>query len=508
MNRKEFPRCAPEAVGVPSAAVMRLIDRMEEDFTEVHSLMVYRKGHICAEGWWAPYTPGLRHTMMSCSKTFAGTAIGIAVTEGILSLDERIVDLFPEVVPEKPSENLKNVTVRHLLCMGSGVAYENPVGPDWIRTFFHLEFPHAPGSSFLYNNAPATLLAAVITRKTGLSLEEYLRPRLFDKIGIDYENLRWFHAPDGTTFAPGGLHCTTEDLMRLMLLYKQGGVWEGKRILSAAYVEEATRPQISTAEIFGGSYVKTGKERISDNAFGYGYMMWMSRFPGVYRAEGAYGQFGIVFPEKDMIVAITQSCPESPVSQTTLDYVWEFAAQVAEDCDSLPPSDDAAALQSCLSRLAIPAEPFAPFGAFPHPGRVYRAKDSGAHPESLFYDPIVLSPEAETVTGITAFSMTPISGKTEVQIDAVINGAPYSLMIPTDGSRVIAEIPELYLSLAALSGYWKAEHIFSVRFRWMESVFAAELDFAFEGEGCTVSVIPLRGSFPCFTEPVKFEMEG
>ena len=506
MGRFEFERCTPEHVGIPSKAVLRLLDKLEDDHTEIHSLMIWRHGKVCAEGWWSPYAPGLRHTMMSCSKTFSGTAIGIGVDEGVLSLDEKIVDIFPEYLPAAVSDNLRNVTIRHLLCMGSGVKYENPVGPDWIKTFFSIDFVHKPGTDFLYNNAPATLLAAIITKKTGLSLEDYLKPRLFDKIGIDADNLRWFHAPDGTTFAPGGLHCTTEDLLRLMILYKNKGIWNGEQVLPAAYIDEATRSQISTAHIFGKTYVKEETHRISDNAFGYGYMMWMSRFPGVYRAEGANGQFGIVFPEQDMVIAITQSSPETPVSQTTLDQVWEFAAEVKNDLP-LQESIDTLCLQNRLARLAIPAEPYAPFGSFPHPGIQYVAESDGAHPESLFYDPIVLSPEAEKITGITAFSFDQETGRKEVCMKAIVNGERYEWRIPTDGNRRMEEISEIYLSLVALSGYWKDTNVFIVRFRWLESVFVSDLEFAFMGDSCTVSLVPLHGDFPCFTKPVIFSIQ-
>lgn len=124
-------------------------------------------------------------------------------------------------------------------------------------------------------------------------MPEFLRERLFDKIGIDYQNITWFTAPNGTSFAPGGLHCITEDLLRLMRLYLHGGTWDGERILDEDYVRLATSKRIDSANIFG--YAK--RDRFSDNVFGYGYMMWMSHDDMGYRAEGAYGQFGIVIPK-------------------------------------------------------------------------------------------------------------------------------------------------------------------------------------------------------------------
>lgn len=500
MSYKPFQRCTPEEVGIPSSAVLQLLDNLEGDYTEIHSLMIMRHGKVAVEGWWSPYSPGLRHTMMSVSKTFSGTAIGIAAREGLLSLDERIADIFPEEVPDDACENLKKVTIRHLLMMGCGVEYENPVNRTWIHDFFRLPFPHEPGTAFLYNNAPATLLAAILEKKTGQCMMDWLKPRLFDIIGIDCTKNTWFHAPDGTTFAPGGLHARTEDIMRLMKLYLDGGMWDGKRILDEDYVRSATSKQIDTASI--------GLGPESDNIYGYGYMMWMGHIPGTYRAEGANGQFGVVIPELDMIIAVTQSSPESPVSQKTLDHLWAFLDRIDPSMPCLPQSGDSRILANRLSRLAIPAEPFSPFGRFPMENTMYRAEGEGVHPESLYYDPIRASYEADHITGLTAFAFAADAHRFAACMDAVINEKTYHFVIPTDGSRVLAELPEIYVSIVALSGYWKDDQTFSVRFRWMETVFVNEMDFHFTDKGCTVSVQNLRGIEPERHEVKQFIVGG
>ena len=488
MFPKPFPRCTPEEAGLPSATILRLLDRLESEYTEIHSLMIMRHGKVAAEGWWSPYAPGLRHTMMSVSKTFSGTAIGIAAREGLLSLDERIVDLFPEEAPEDAGENLKKVTIRHLLMMGCGVAYENPVNRTWIHDFFRLPFPHEPGTAFLYNNAPATMLAAILEKKTGQPMMDWLKPRLFDILGIDCGRNTWFAAPDGVTFAPGGLHARTEDILRLMKLYLDGGVWEGHRILDEDYVRSATSKRIDTASI--------GLGPESDNIYGYGYMMWMGHIPGTYRAEGANGQFGVVLPDLDMIIAVTQSSPESPVSQKTLDHLWAFVSEIDPAADSLPESEAGGVLANRLARLAIPREPFAPFCEFPADGVVYRTEGDGIHPESLYYDPIRTSYEVEKLTGLTEFAFTANPHRFAVRMDAVINDKRYTFDIPTDGSRTMAELPEIYVSTVALSGYWKDARTFSVRWRWMETVFVNETDFRFGDGDCTVTVASLRGIDP------------
>ena len=504
MKKTEFKRVTPESVGISSRAVSELIDHLEEDYSEIHSLMIMRHDKVASEGWWAPYSPVLRHMMMSASKTFAGTAIGIAIQEGLTSLDEKIVDIFPEYVPENPNEHLLNITVSDLLCMGSGSDHEVPVDQNWPMNYFNeTEFKYKPGTEFLYNNAPATLLAKIIEKKSFLKLPAFLKTRLFEKIGIDYGNVTWFTAPDGTTFAPGGLHCTTEDLLRLMRLYLHHGNWDGEQILDESYVELATSKRIDSANILG--YAE--QNRFSDNVFGYGYMMWMSHDDYGYRAEGAYGQFGIVIPKLDMIIAITQTSSESPVSQTTLDYVWQFVDTITEE--TLPQDEKAyRTLQNRLDRLSVKKDPCHPFGRFPNEGESYRVNGKGAAPYVLFYDPIRNSKRAEEMTGLTEFSFVQ-EEPYFIRMHAVINGHSYDIPVPTDGTRATKLLPEmLYAEQVMTSGYWKDKKTFAVRFRWYETCFTKELLFRFEGKTCYISEEMIHGDDPDQRTDIIAVLEG
>ena len=498
--RKEFSRETPELLGIPSLAVSKLIDNLEKDYTEIHSLMIMRHDQIAVEGWWSPYAPNLRHMMMSASKTFSGTAIGIAVREGITSLDERIAETFPEYLPQNVNENLLNITVSDLLCMGSGSDHEVPVDQKWPGNYFQeTEFKYKPGTEFLYNNAPATLLALIIKKKTGLDLPEYLKERLFDKIGIDYDNVTWFKTPNGTTFAPGGLHCTTEDLLRLMRLYLHNGNWDGEQILDEEYVKLATSKRIDSSNIFG--YAE--QDRFSDNVFGYGYMMWMSHDDLGYRAEGAYGQFGIVIPKMDMIIAITQTSSESPVSQTTLDDVWEFVKEIKEEELPIDP-DDSQRLQNRLSRLSIKQDPCDSFGEFPDERKIYRVTGKGPAPYVLFYDPIRDYPNAKSMDGITEFSFQKEEKQNCVRMHTVINHHEYDLKIPVDGTRNTVVLTEMiYASLVMLSGYWKNKNTFCVRFRWLETCFTKELQFHFEKEKCVIDEVMVHGDDPDLRKSIE-----
>lgn len=501
--RNEFKRSSPELQGISSKAIYALIEKLEEDYSEIHSLMILRHDQIVAEGWWTPYAPGLRHMMMSASKTFSGTAIGIAVKEGITSLDERIVDIFPEYLPDIPNENLMNITVSDILCMGSGSDHEVPVDQNWPMNYFReTEFKYEPGTEFLYNNAPATLLALLIKKKTGLDLPEYLKDRLFSKIGIDYDNITWFKAPNGTSFAPGGLHCTTEDLLRLMRLYLRNGEWDGEQILDEEYVRLAASKRIDSSNIFG--YAK--QDRFSDNVFGYGYMMWMSHDDLGYRAEGAYGQFGIVIPKLDMIIVITQTSSESPVSQTTLDYVWEFIETIHGE--ELP--EDFSAYQRLtnrLARLSVKRDPCNAKGRFPYEDRIYKVSCRGAAPYILFYDPIRSSIEAESMNGLTSFSFCKDEQKRCAYMLAVINDSTYKLTIPVDGTRTECVIPEMiYAAQVMLSGYWKDQNTFCVRFRWYETCFTKELQFRFADDYCVVDEVMIHGDDPDLANGIIYKL--
>ncbi|MDO4648391.1 MAG: serine hydrolase domain-containing protein [Eubacteriales bacterium] len=177
MERKEYERVSPESLGIPSKSIQDMVDRLEK-VTEMHSIMIQRHGKICAEGWWAPYAPGIPHGLQSLTKTYASTAVGIAFTRGELSLDEKLVDLFPEYLLESVDENLRKLTIYHVLSMTNGMDECNLGGADWINKYFAAPVNHEPGTQFFYNTAGSGMLGVIIKRKTGRSLEQYLKGRL------------------------------------------------------------------------------------------------------------------------------------------------------------------------------------------------------------------------------------------------------------------------------------------------------------------------------------------
>ena len=247
-----------------------------------------------------------------------------------------------------------------------------------------------------------------------------------------------------------------------------------------------------SSNIFG--YAKP--DRFSDNVFGYGYMMWMSHDDMGYRAEGAYGQFGIVIPKLDMIIAITQSSSESPVSQTTLDDIWKFVKEIKEERLPVDP-EESHRLQNRLHRLSIQKDPCNSFGKFPYEGKIYHVAGKGPAPYVLFYDPIRDYPGTESMNGLTEFSFQKEEKQNCVRMHAVINSHEYDLIIPVDGTRYSTVLPEMiYASLVMLSGYWKDENTFCVRFRWFETCFTKELQFRFEEEKCVIDEVMVHCDDP------------
>lgn len=483
--RKEFERVTPESVGIPSESIEALLDKLEEGWTEPHGLMIMRHGKVCAEGWWAPYAPGIRHGLQSHTKTYAATAVGIAYTEGLLKLTDRIVDIFPEDIPENPSENLKNLTVRDVLCMGCGMETMPRPSKNWIKEFLGTPVVHKPGTAFMYNSTGSTFLGAIVRKLTGLGLHDYLKPRLFDKIGIDADNLRWVTMPDGMEVGGGGLYATTEDNLRLMKLYADGGVWEGERILAEDYVKLATSKQNDSAT------ERAVNPPAEDNFVGYGFQIWMCRPQGVYRADGAMGQFTIVFPDRDMLLAITENASGSTggeMPQKVLDTIWEWLNTLPDASVQTLSENEAASthLARRMQRLALAAPRRSPESALQEKvnGNTYAIADgyfcltsggmghlmgggtppAGADTVRLcFHEGCAM---LETVTG----------GKTEV------------IRIAMNGSYVENKLDSMP-GVALCSGVWEQENIFTITMRMVETCNQRFITITFRDNEAAISDI-------------------
>ena len=466
MIRKEFPRVTPESVGIPSAAVEKLLDTLEfGGFTEPHGIMIYRRGKVCAEGWWSPYTARMKHAQMSHTKTYAGTAVGIAVTEGLVKLDDRLIDIFPDKAPAEPSENLKKLKVRDVMCMGAGMPRMPHQDFDWIRDFLAAEVVFEPGTRFIYSTS-CELQAAIVRRVSGYGLMDYLKPRLFDKLGIDASNLFWARQGDGCEFCSAGLQATTEDNLRLMTLYLNGGVWAGERILSEEFVKLATTTRISTVN-------PDDKNPPPNPRPGYGFMIWMCPPEDSYRADGLGGQYTVVLPRQDMIISITES---SDTPFRVLDAFWAFLEEVRDE--PLPEDEDACGrLRRRMERLCLPAEPIAPYAKrrdMVDGTDWHMASGSVSFGNTRF--------DFGFNDGLTDFSLK-FCGD-HLHFTFTEDGVTQSFRANMDGSR---HWNELASGAALCSAYWLDDDTLRIVFRPVTGMFTRKIDFAFKGTGCDIT---------------------
>lgn len=314
MNYKyQIPRAqSPESVGVSSTVVKEFLEGMADSKLEFHSIMVIRHGKVAVEFYNKPFSATSPHAMYSISKTWTATAIGFAVDEGLFDLTTRVIDIFPEHVPEKPDLYLEKLTVLHLLTMSSGKSInllEDKSRVDWLTQFFKSPWGFEPGTKFLYTNENIFMLSAIIKRMTGLTVRQYLTPRLFEPMGMEIP----FWETDANSVEAGGwgLYVKTEDLAKLMLCYAQGGKLHDQQIIPEWWAKEAPLFHIDNSDT-------TAK----DCRAGYGYCIWRcGSAPNAYRADGMFGQFGIVLEDYDATITVTGA---NAMEQDALDYLFQF----------------------------------------------------------------------------------------------------------------------------------------------------------------------------------------
>lgn len=337
-----FERVTPESLGIHSQGILNFIQDVDKKNIELHSMMVIRHGKCCAAGWWKPYTPEEVHPLYSFSKSLTATAIGFAEQEGLLSLEERLIDIFPDESPAQPSENLQKATIHHLLIMGCGQETEvDWPSEDWIRDFLHHPFPYEPGTFYKYNTAGTNMLAAVLKRKTGQDVTEFLRPRLLDPLGI--QNISCIHMPgrDSVEMGGAGMRLCTEDMAKFAYFLLRRGNWEGKQLLREEWFDRACTKQIET---LGDS-----ENHIKEWGNGYGYQCWMGSLPGSFRADGAYGQFGLVYPSLDMTVIFTSATEQT---QSLIDSLMEHLIPAVTD-EPLTACETSELLKHTLEQLSL-----------------------------------------------------------------------------------------------------------------------------------------------------------
>jgi CubicO group peptidase (beta-lactamase class C family) len=333
-----LPRSTPEAQGIPSQAITDYLETTDKKINTLHSFMLVRHGHVIAEAWWKPEAPDKPHVLWSLSKSFNSTAVGLAIEEGKLSLDDHVLKFFPDDAPADPSDNLKAMTVRDLLTMTCGHDTEPKSGPGGpsVKQFLAHPVPHKPGTHFQYNTMGSYTLSAIVTKVTGQTSLEFLKPRLFEPLGI--EKPQWDISPEGNSLGGYGLKLRTEDIAKFGQLYLQKGQWNGKQLIPQSWVAEATSKQVPNDQ---ESHAKMG----GDWRQGYGFQFWRCTH-NAYRGDGASGQFCLVIPDKDAVIAITALTGDM---QGELNVIWD---KLYPAFTSAPLPDDPAAQEKLKQTAA------------------------------------------------------------------------------------------------------------------------------------------------------------
>ena len=326
----DIPRSTPEEQGVPSKALIELFDAMHNmEQTDIHSMIVMRHGKVVGEFYPAPFAPQYQHTQYSSSKTLVSLAAGIAIDENRLRLTDRVATFFPEYLPDSICTNLADMTVRDLLTMQSGIKPDwgmRAKTTEWIKTFLGKPIPNKPGEVFAYDSMVTYMISAIVQKVTGKTVLEYLKEKMFNHMGVTVVN--WEESPEGINTGGWGLHIQSESLAKVGQMWLDGGVWNGKQIVSKEWIE-----QMSAKQANGGDY-------------GYGYQVWMCKYPSAVRADGALGQYVIVVPEKDVVIVLTEASFTNGKPQRNL--IWDnFLPQLVDE--PLPASKD---YQTLLAKQA------------------------------------------------------------------------------------------------------------------------------------------------------------
>ncbi len=270
---------------------------MAEKKIGIYGIVVRHKGEIVASHRWRSDD---RVNLFSASKSFTSMAIGMAISEGLLTLDTKVAELFPDKLPENPDKRLFEISIRHLLMMSSGHSEgflfsadpETYSVDDYVKLFFSKPMKYAPGERFVYNNGATYMLSAALQEKSGVRLKDYLLERLFYPLGIRAP--QWYECPDRRTFGSTGLFLKTEELSRFCEMLRCGGVYDGKRLVYEEYIQQASSAQIKNS----------GFNTDPECAQGYGYQFWRCTYPNTYRADGMYGQLGVIIPDHELTVTI------------------------------------------------------------------------------------------------------------------------------------------------------------------------------------------------------------
>ena len=318
----------PEKVGVSSKAIEELLADFKENDVEVHSLMIMSQGKVAFETWAEPYGPEHPHMMYSVSKTVTSCAVGFAVEEGLLTTDTKLIEIFPEYMPEKPDPNLDKLTIHALLSMQSGKnisSNDDKTKGEWEKSFFDAPWGFTPcDGHFQYISENQYMLCAAVSRVTGMSVTDYLMPRLFEPLGI--ERPVWERSPNGTEAGGWGLFLKTEDVAKIATCYQHDGKFGSKQIIPKEWVYRTRQKHADNSTV----------NNDIDSRCGYGYCVWHCAGAACYRMDGVFSQFAFIFKDRDATIIMTAGEFDE---QKTRDCLWRHFPAGFIEPDSEPKAD-------------------------------------------------------------------------------------------------------------------------------------------------------------------------
>ncbi len=468
---------SPGAAGIPFWAVSRFLDTLQQLDTEPHAFLAARHGKLVLEGYWAPYGKGVIHGCQSLTKTVTGIALGAAIQEGILKLDERLIDLFPEYrIHTEGRPWWEELRVRHIATMSAGMESQPDVtAPDWVERFFQEEIVHRPGTAYFYNSIACSMVGACIRKRAGSGLMEYLSGHIFQKLGIDPQRILWHKHADGLENGSGGLVSTVRDNALLMELYRSRGMWQGERLLGEEWVDFALRIQNNACP---------------GNA-AYGGLLWVR--DGCFMADGAMGQWAMLFPEKDMVVSIQQTIASPTADEAVRGAVFDLVAAAGEN-PVLWSGEENRAFSERIHTLSIPAPAYGEDPGLLHSlsGKTLRVVQGTAR---FFADDLSIFNKAYQAP-VQSFRFEEDHGDLLLTVTAA--GGVVVCPVAFKGYRTVSNlkpVSENPARMACVTGRFQEDGSMCLEIRWLESCRIHHLTFCFDEEGAdiTTSRVPVGG---------------
>ena len=437
--------------------------------------MIYRAGAVVAEGFWTPYAGHHPHMLHSAVKSWTGTAVGLAIGDGLLRLTDKVVSFFPEHLPVRVSDNLAAMTVQDLLTMRSGHRTGSSGGEwralteSWVSLFLNEEVAEPPGQAFIYSSGSSYMLSAIVTKVTGKTVHALLDERVFRPLGCG--RMTWDISPEGFSTGGDGLSCTLEDMLKFGVLYLHDGVWEGRRLLPEGWVAQATHNHvrdIRMAPLDGRRFL--ARDAVPESALqkrdDYGFQWWMTPHGG-YRANGLFGQYLTVLPAQDAVIAINAAVPygETGLSEAMWQHLLPALSGV--------PGDPAAerCLADELAQLALPMPvggPRSPIEAVVS-GRTFAMAPNADGVDTIGFDFSADCCQLRLTDGrgthmVTVGLANPIEGHT------TMTGAKLHHAYEPGHLRVVA------------TGSWLDAATFSMTWRFVETAFSDTVVCRFDGD--------------------------